>query len=263
MKKAAVSFLGNGDPAKYAVELKFITDRGNVTEADIRNFVVQGIAKTVDEEFSKIEFMVKTDTDGANAILIYESNQYILTCDGYWGNPKKEEIKRFSASSVDALLTVIKNSGNFRASAIDTVRARSALIPAVVFDGWKRTTPNMVNPYELLTRALTNFYITPNETNYRVIRGILARAVLASVTDGDAFTDRMTESIHGILVAFNLNDKMNEDIDTTSKMIAASSIPDDPQYGIFTLNIASGDDIFVIKRRSAPGLLVRTRAEIT
>jgi hypothetical protein len=53
MKKAVVSFLGNGDPAKYAVELKFITDRGNVTNADIENFMVQGIAAVVDKYYSQ------------------------------------------------------------------------------------------------------------------------------------------------------------------------------------------------------------------
>jgi hypothetical protein len=51
MKKAVVSFLGGGDPAKYAVELKFITDRGRVTETDIVNFVKQGISEIVNEQF--------------------------------------------------------------------------------------------------------------------------------------------------------------------------------------------------------------------
>jgi hypothetical protein len=51
MKKAAVSFLGGGDPAKYAAEIKFITDRGIVTEADIINFMVQGISTEVDNQF--------------------------------------------------------------------------------------------------------------------------------------------------------------------------------------------------------------------
>jgi hypothetical protein len=51
MKKAAVSFLGGGDPAKYAAEIKFITDRGRVTEADIISFMVQGISAEVDNQF--------------------------------------------------------------------------------------------------------------------------------------------------------------------------------------------------------------------
>jgi hypothetical protein len=51
MKKAAVTFLSDGDPARYAAELKFITDRSRVTAADINNFMVQGISTEVDKQF--------------------------------------------------------------------------------------------------------------------------------------------------------------------------------------------------------------------
>ncbi|MDR0637818.1 MAG: hypothetical protein LBG27_02765 [Spirochaetaceae bacterium] len=53
MKKATVNFLGGGNPAKYATEMKFITDRGRVTEADIKDFVKQGIAAVVDKYYSQ------------------------------------------------------------------------------------------------------------------------------------------------------------------------------------------------------------------
>jgi hypothetical protein len=251
-------FLGNtAAVGRHEGILKFITDRGNASRAEIESYYRQGIgaliAEAVNTEFNNISFMVETDTDSANVKLIRNPNEYVLICDGFWGNPKKEEIKQFSASSLNALLTVMRNSGNFSATAFNTVRDNAPLIPAVVFDDWKRTTPNMVNPYELLTKALTDFYVTPNEANYKIVRGILARAILASVTDGDAFTDNMAESMHEILVSFNpaLNDKINGDISTTSKMIAAAGIPDDPRYGIFTLNRESGDAIFVSKSNPA------------
>jgi hypothetical protein len=52
MEMQAAKFLGN-DPAPCAAVLKFITDRGRVTEANIKDFVKQGIAAAVKTEFSK------------------------------------------------------------------------------------------------------------------------------------------------------------------------------------------------------------------
>jgi hypothetical protein len=52
MDMQAAKFLGN-DPAPYAAALKFITDRGNVTEADIQKFMAQGIAAIVDKYYSE------------------------------------------------------------------------------------------------------------------------------------------------------------------------------------------------------------------
>ncbi|GBR76075.1 hypothetical protein NO2_0683, partial [Candidatus Termititenax persephonae] len=50
MDMQAARFLGS-DPAPHAAALKFITDRGNVSEADIKKFMAQGIAAAVDAEF--------------------------------------------------------------------------------------------------------------------------------------------------------------------------------------------------------------------
>jgi hypothetical protein len=252
MKKAAVSFLGGGDPAKYAVELKFITDRGNVTEADIKNFMAQGIAETVNAEFNKIRFSMSNPTAYKYDVAMTHNPQ-----TGYYKLSYKntENItKEISAASLEALISVMsRNPAEFSQTSVNETRWEAALMPAVIFDDWKKTTPSMVNPYELLTRALTNFYITPNETDYRVIRGIHARAQLAAFTDGDGFTRNMRSSIEYTLFSLNqeLNSKINGDINTTSKMIAAAGIPDEPQYGIFTLTKAAGDEIFVSKRNPA------------
>jgi hypothetical protein len=75
----------------------------------------------------------------------------------------------------DLLAEMQKNRTDFDEACIRTVRNNAMLIPAVVFDGWKKTTPNMVNPYELLTKALNGFYTTPNAENYKVVLGIYAR----------------------------------------------------------------------------------------
>jgi hypothetical protein len=67
----------------------------------------------------------------------------------------------------------------------------------------------------------------------------------------------MTDSIRRTLASFNLIDKANRDIDDAKKLIAAAEIPAGTQYGIFTLNIAAGDEMFENKRKSAAELLER------
>jgi hypothetical protein len=246
-------FLGNtAAVGRHEGIIKFITDRGNVSRAEIVDYLKQGIAEVVNAEFNKVSFILYrygvslTRTNG---------NQYILSCKDV-----NDVVKEFPPASLEALLDTMRNNRTeFESRDIDTVRANAALIPGAIFDGWKKTTTTMVNPYDLLTRALTNFYITPSNENYRVVRGIYARARLAKLTDGDTFTDNMLESIEQILKSFNqeLLTKMGRDLYSNREIIAAAGVPDEPQYGIFTLNRESGDAIFVSKTRSAPGLLQR------
>jgi hypothetical protein len=57
MDMQMAKFLG-GDSAPHAAALQFITGRGRVTEADIKDFVRQGIAAVVDAEFNKTIFLM-------------------------------------------------------------------------------------------------------------------------------------------------------------------------------------------------------------
>jgi hypothetical protein len=60
--------------------------------SEIERYYQQGIgaliAEAVNAKFNKISFMVETDTDSANVKLIRNTNEYVLICDGFWGNPK-------------------------------------------------------------------------------------------------------------------------------------------------------------------------------
>jgi hypothetical protein len=155
---------------RYEGILTFITDRGNATRAEIESYYRQGIgpliAEAVDAEFNKVRFMVKTNTDGANVELIRNSNEYILICDGFWGNPKKEEIKQFSASSLDALLAVMRNSGDFSATAFNVVRAQAALIPATNLD---------TKAISDITELLVNLYTRPTDpAAYNMVKAVFA-----------------------------------------------------------------------------------------
>jgi hypothetical protein len=258
---AIARFLGNtAAVGRYEGVLNHIIRNNGVARAEIESYYRQGIgaliAAAVDAEFNKTSgFMLDRKY---NVILTRDAKtgQYTLS---YERPSVENDDKKISAPTLEALSSAMSRSGDFSATAFNVVREQAALIPAVIFDGWKRTTPNMVNPYELLTRALTNFYITPNNENYRVICGIYARAQLAALTDGDEFTSNMLASIGQTLVSFNqeFHDKVAGDIRTNNQMIAAVEIPNDPRYGIFTLNRESGDAIFVSKTKTAPGLLVR------
>jgi hypothetical protein len=237
--------------------IKFISGKNGVTRAEIEGYYRQGIgaliAETVNEEFNKVSFMIDRNY---NAILTrnLQNGQYELSYEGV-GNVTK----KLSAASLDALSSAMSRSGDFSATASSTVRDNAKLIPAVIFDGWKKTTPSMVNPYELLTKALTDFYITPSAENYKVLLGIRARASMTAITGGDAFTHNMSEAIARAIISCSqaLQDKTGKDLYTLKDMVAAANFPDEPQYGIFTLKKADGDAIFVSKTKSAPGLTVR------
>jgi hypothetical protein len=167
--------------------------------------------------------------------------------------------KELVASTLSALEAEMrKNKTDFDETSIRLVHSNAALMPAAVFDDWKKTSSNMVNPYELLTKALTDFYTTPNEANYKIVRGILARTSLADLVDGDDFTDYLWHSVSAALASLNqaFYDKISKELWQNDVLLAASEIPNDPRYGIFTLTKAAGDEIFVSKRRQAAGLLV-------
>jgi hypothetical protein len=253
MDMQAAKFLG-GDPAPHAEALKFITGRGQVNEADIKEFMTRGIAAAVDAEFNKARFMTRVNSTLSYACILARTanNQYILNYESYPGTDTKSK-KELSGTSLETLAASLSGSGDFPQSAVDTVRDNAALIPAVIFDGWKKYTPDMVNPYELLTKALADFYITPNNANYQIVRGIAARSVLATIIDGDEFSANMSGSIGAVLISLNqaLMDRINGDLNTINEIIAASDVPAEPQYGIFTLNRKVGDEIFIGKKRPA------------
>jgi hypothetical protein len=255
--------------------ITFISDRGNVSRAEIDAYYRQGIAalitEVVDAEFNKIEFgLDKTAQIYYNVVLTRNAqNQYILSYEGYFNGVISTKTLP-PANSLDALSREMLNGVNkndFNQACVNEVRAQAALIPAVIFDKWRNSTSTMVNPYELLTNALVNFYLDPNGRtpigkNYDVLSGIYARARLAAITDRDAFIVNMRKSIARTIQSFNkkLFDKIDMDLGSSTnlnRMIAAVEIPANPQYGIFTLTRAAGDEIFVSKRRSAPGLLER------
>jgi hypothetical protein len=106
----------------------------------------------------------------------------------------------------------------------------------------------------MIVRSVRGKNIPLRNMSYQVVRGIYARALLAAITDGDAFTNNMLESIARAVKRCMI--KISRDLDTIGDMIAASNVPAGPEYDIFTLTQAAGDEIFASKKVRATGLLV-------
>jgi hypothetical protein len=118
------------DAAPYAAALKFITDRSQVSEADIKRFMAQGIAAEVDAQFNKVSFLVTNSNTDHNAILTRSANAgYTLT---YWGAYTNNETRTITASTLDVLMAEMdRRKTDFDQTGINQVREQAALIPAV------------------------------------------------------------------------------------------------------------------------------------
>jgi hypothetical protein len=224
------------------------------TDGAIRQYV----SAEVDAQFNRVGFRI----DYHNAVLTRDAqNHYTLS---YGGVNTNKETRIVTANSLEALSREMrdgKQKADFTSADLTTVRAQAALMPAVVFEGWQKTTPRMVDPRELLTNALTDFYKDPSQGNYRIVRGIYARCRITEIAYGDEFVTATTDSIASILTSMNagLFRRISKDLDVNSALIAAADIPDDPRYDIFTLTLtrAAGDAVFAKKTAPATGLLVR------
>jgi hypothetical protein len=142
------------DSAPYVAVLKFVTDRKNVSEADIKRFMAQGIAAEVDAQFNKVSFLLNTQY---NATLTRNtSNQYILSYEGYFSGTKSTKTLP-PANSLETLSREMLNGANkndFNQACVDQIRAQAALIPAVSQAG----KTGAAEPKALLIYGLTAFY---------------------------------------------------------------------------------------------------------
>jgi hypothetical protein len=270
MENATNSFLGVTGTTHSQV-LERLKNKYNFTQDEITGAIRATVAQVVDAEFGKVSFLLEnshtySSARSHSAVLTHNSQngEYILRYEGTYTNGETRTIKADSLVALSSEMRDGRYKADFDQTGRDQVQSRAALIPATIFDGWKRTTPNMVDPYGLLTRALTNFYITPNNENYRIVRGILARGRLAEIVEininrnEDAFIKNSITAISRVLETMSpeLYVKISQELRDYKVLVAASEIPNDQRYGIFTLTKAAGDAIFVSKRQPAAGLLV-------
>ncbi|GBR76551.1 hypothetical protein NO2_1084 [Candidatus Termititenax persephonae] len=228
MDMQAARFLGS-DPAPHAAALKFITDRGNVSEADIKKFMAQGIAAAVDAEFGKVSFLLRNSKTNPvidhNAVLTYSPNQgYTLIYEGAYTTNGHQEI---TASTLDALLAEMgRRKTDFDQTGIDQVRAEAALIPAVSQSG----KTGKVEPRTLVAHGLTAFYTARTRQEMtealKIIEGICVIRLYPLKYSGQQEKDKAIETEHAIYAALGaLNLELSDIVlrETNSLILALQS----------------------------------------
>jgi hypothetical protein len=202
MEGAVKSFLGVTGTTHGQV-LERLRGKYHFTDSQIAGAIHDTVAAVVDAEFSKIEFHVSTNTDGASAQLVRRDNQFFLYCEGNFGTPKTHQKREYSANSLEMLLTVIRNSGDFKApKSVDTIRENALLMPSV-----SRVRGSKVASSELFTEILTGFYTakTLEEQNryYKALMGFDARLQSMILTGEGDSAKAITHSWGAVLYAIN------------------------------------------------------------
>ncbi|MDR0447463.1 MAG: hypothetical protein LBH07_02220, partial [Treponema sp.] len=150
---------------RHEAVLKYITDRKNVTRAEVEAFYRNGIraliSDIVDEEFNKIGFLLRINPQTSyNCVLTrYANNQCILSYESYFGTDTYSR-KELPPTLLEALPSAMSRSRDFPQAAIDIVKAQAALIPAVVYEKNNNTMLSSVKS------VLTDFNISPTRNNY-------------------------------------------------------------------------------------------------
>jgi hypothetical protein len=201
---AVTRFLGNSAAtARWEAVLKTITDRGNVTRAEVETFYRQNIgaliAAAVDTEFGKVSFLLdKTEQVSYNAMLARDvKNQYILSYDGYFNGTRLT--KTLSATSLETLLVEMrKNTTDFSQTSINQVNTQAALIPVVSFEH------NRKDPRGDIATILYEFYVNPNNaTVYEAVRDVNVfynvSSVIAYKSENRRTYERLSRSYRWVL----------------------------------------------------------------
>jgi hypothetical protein len=166
-------FLGDTAAAgRHEGILQFITGRGNVSRAEIQQYLIDGIKNIVDTEYNKRSFELRTGNKAYDVLLTRNpnNNSYTVHYSRYLENDDEE----FTSPNLDALLAELKKRG-FTSDNCVTVRRESGLFPAV--QRISGVTDN--DTIELIKYLLTDFYTTNNQTtilnDYKALLAIFNR----------------------------------------------------------------------------------------
>jgi hypothetical protein len=164
-------FLGDTAAAgRHEGIIKFITDRGNVSRAEIESYYRQGIrsliAEAVDVEFNKVEFKLdKGTTITYNAMLICDPNTQTYKLS-YERPSVQNDDKEIAAPNLNALIAEMRKNGtDFDQASIDQVRTQVGLLPAA------RLGKDSLNVIKLI---LEQFYLRPTVETYGYLKDVYA-----------------------------------------------------------------------------------------
>jgi hypothetical protein len=240
-----VRFLGDTAAAgRHEGILTFITDRGNVTRADIEAYYRSGIrtliSDVVDEEFGKVSFLLenaRTNTVRDHIVVLARNPQtghYKLSYGGVYTN---NETKEINAPTLNEIVTEMeRRRTEFDQTGINNLRAQAALIPAVVYADLRRQGyAGGTDGLALIKEILTNFFTNPTQDNYRAILGIRARYWQSGEgRDANSFSAKASYSFQNTLQAISsiIANKASEEV-LTGNINALARIPADPRFAVF------------------------------
>lgn len=227
-----------GDTAaigRYEGMLKFICDENGVTRTDVENYFRAGIrelvSEIVNEEFNKISFLIRQNPSSHGGVLTRnpQNGRYTLSYEDNVKNATKE----LSGQTLEALLSAMRNSGDFSQSAINIVRDQAPLMPAVVYTDWhSKGVARGADAMKILVDTLTNFYLNPNRTNYEAVRGIFARyKLLDTMNDPLAGTANMSYRNTMLALSDSLYNRVTSEV--APRIVETAKIPDNPLYNVF------------------------------
>jgi hypothetical protein len=219
----------------YEGMLKFITDRGNVSRAEIESYLKRGIAEVTREKFNEIDFTLENYSNSYDATLSYnpQTGVYTLSYGGYYtGNV----VRKISGTGVAGLLAAMKNNPDFdvRGSAFKLVQEKANHIPALVYESWVDKGLTKVDAVGLAAKTIADYYLNPTDTNYNLLLGIVGlyrRRVEDPVAKAghDAYISTLKE------LNETLGDKANGEGFAKSAALSRAAIARNPDYGVFTM----------------------------
>jgi len=188
-KLAEVKFITPQDTAavgRYEGVIKFIQDKHGLTRADIDTYFREAmkaeVTNTVNTEFNKISFTMRSPTGGYNAVLMRntKTGQYTLRYVDV-----KDVAKEISDVSLPALLNKLSTlTAEFNQAGIANIQENAPKIPGMIYA--ERKAKGEADALALITDALVNFFINPVQDNYKVLLGIDGRYARAGTSGQNA-----------------------------------------------------------------------------
>jgi hypothetical protein len=222
---------------RYEGMLRFISQRHNITQAEINSAARASIAAAVREEFNKISFMLDRTY---NVVLTRnaQNGHYTLS---YERPSVENDDKTLSGTSLDDLLAIIARNSDFNPACVQQVREKADLIPAAVYAEWQtKGVARGADALALVISTLTDFYLAPNRSTYEAVRGIYARYRVRA-TLGDPLAYAAVNAYMSTLIALDtpLFDRIRTEA-TPQTVVEIAKIPADARYDIFYTPYSAG-----------------------
>jgi hypothetical protein len=217
---------------RYEGMLKFITDRGNVSRAEIVRFFRDGIYALTAEKFNSIDFELRKYQKSYSATLSIDpkTSEYILNYGVYDNNEKK-----MSERDLKSLLTAMKGNTDFDARSIEQVETMAGLIPAVVYRSWTDIGLTKVDAVSLAAKTIADYYLNPTEANYNLVVGVFG---LFNRKQGvnDPVANAGRRAYDNLLIDLNkdLRDRAYDDNILRGAALGQAAQARNPDYGVFT-----------------------------